>query len=492
MRRPKSLFDEDSAFLTREECQRLANLALASARAEATLLNLVGYSAGNLRSAFNRPSDSGDVTNTELQIETHPDLRQPTRQARIVTNRLEDEHVVAAVTEAERLATYSGSDMAPSEADLAGTSLLLVRPPQSYLEPAIWSESSVNLDAGARADAARRLVRPSEAAGLRSAGYVEVGAAGYGVANSAGLFAYYRYTTAQYSVTVRTRDGTGSGWAGVSDHDWARIDAAALTERAVQKCVASANPSALEPGRYTLIMEPQAVADMVLMVARALSRRATESGRTPFFDPTTPDWTKIGQRVVDERLTLSTDPMDPEGGCIPFTREGVVYRPVKWIENGILRNLFYDRGYVWGVRHHGHTMRMRHPDASSLVEGGLDICNSVRLSGGDTSLDEMIATTRRGLLVTRFHRLVQLQPQSLLSTGNTRDGLWLVENGKITKPIKNFRFHESAMFIFNNIEQLGRPVRVFTPMPRGTPPMAAIVPALKVRDFNFTSLVDAV
>jgi predicted Zn-dependent protease len=210
------------------------------------------------------------------------------------------------------------------------------------------------------------------------------------------------------------------------------------------------------------------VHQMMVQAIYQLDRYAAENFDTVFT--LRPGQSKIGLKVFDERVTLSTDPMDPEMGYIPFDYQGWPYRAVKWVEHGILKELAYNRDYA--LSQLGHGLALPNP-------------YSYRMSGGDTSIEEMIATTKRGLLVTRLNGVSVLHGPSLLSTGTSRDGLWLIENGKIKFPVKNMRFTESPMFIFNSIAQLGKPVRVYAGNPTTVPPV-------KVLDFNFSSLADAV
>ncbi len=441
--------------MSRDEFDALGRRILSFAKADATALILNGNSVGNLRWALNRPTTAGDGTYTGVSIQSYIG----NGVGGMSTSEMDDASLQAAVAEAEKLTQYTGAFTRTAPAKyVAGNGDPQLLGPQTYLKPRLWSDASFGLDAADRAELARRLVQPVEAANLRAAGYIEVGAEGGGLMNTRGLVAYYALTSAEYSVTIRTPDGTGSGWAGISDYDWARIDVDSITSRALKKCRDSAHPAALEPGRYTLIMEPQAVADMIGSILGALGRREAEKGTSPFGDGK--GGTRIGQRVLDDRITLSEDPMDPEAGYLPFDGiDGFPLHPQTWIEHGVLKQLAtYDRR----------------------------TSGSIRMSGGETSMEEMIGTTRRGLLVTRFNGFDTFDQKSLLSSGNTRDGLWLIENGRIKQSIKNFRFNESPMFVFNNLEQLGRPVRVFSPR------SAMIVPPAKVRDFNFTSLVDAV
>jgi predicted Zn-dependent protease len=251
---------------------------------------------------------------------------------------------------------------------------------------------------------------------------------------------------------------------------------------------------AIEPGRYTTILEPQAVHDLTQFLMPAFVRYVAEKGGGPFalsFDDSLQLWrTKLGLKVVDERITIDYDITDPRMGVPPWD-SGSDRTPrgkVTWIERGVLANLSSRRATESVVNLNDHMP----VDDNSY---------SYRMSGGATSMDEMIATTKRGLLVTRFSKTRLLDNQSVLTTGYTRDGLWLVENGKISKSVKNFRYTESPLFMLNNLEQLGQPVPVFRPIesPYGGGRNAhengltvAIVPPLKVRDFSFTAMIDAV
>jgi predicted Zn-dependent protease len=273
---------------------------------------------------------------------------------------------------------------------------------------------------------------------------------------------------------VRDPQGTGSGWAGVNWNDWTRIDVAKLSAIALDKCLRSRNPVAIEPGRYTAILEPQAVYDFTTSIMTSLGWEATiDLQNMPFHDATVEIQTKIGQQVLDERLTFSADPMDPNLGFVPFDTNGEPYRPAVWIEHGVLKHLSYNRRFA---------IRQRLGNVGLLNSG----CFRLEGSGPTTTIDEMIATTKRGVIVTRFDQVRLLDQRSLLQSGYTRDGLWLIENGKISKPVKNFRFTESPLFALNNVGQIGTPQRVFCP---GS---AAVVPAFKIRDFSFTALSDAV
>jgi predicted Zn-dependent protease len=283
------------------------------------------------------------------------------------------------------------------------------------------------------------------------------------------LFAYNRSTNANYTLTVRTNDGTGSGWAGAEDPDWSKIDFAAVANRAIEKARLSRNPVAIEPGRYTVVLEPQAVGDLVQLMGGSLAARSADEGRSAFTKQG--GGNKIGEKIVDERVTIFSDPQDPQLLGQPFDGQGLPLSRQVWVENGVLKQLFYSR--FWAQKQ------------GKQVTGGP---STIKMTGGTTSLEDMIKSTERGVLVTRLWYLRSVDPRTILFTGLTRDGTFLIENGKVTKAIKNFRFNESPLFLLNNIDAIGPAVRL-----AGTEGGGPIVmPAIKAREFNFTSLSDAV
>jgi predicted Zn-dependent protease len=267
-------------------------------------------------------------------------------------------------------------------------------------------------------------------------------------------------------MTARTPDRTGSGWASGGARDWGQVDPAAIGRIAAEKAVASRNPQPIEPGNYTAVLEPAAVTDLVPLLAGALNARTADEGRSPFSKPG--GGTRIGEKVMDARVTLYSDPADPALLGQPFDAEGLPLSRMVWIENGILRNLSYSR--FWAQK------QGRQPTGPPLA-GGLV------LAGGSKTTAELIAGCERGILVTHFFYIRSLDARTVLQTGLTRDGTFLIEQGKITRALKNFRWNESPLLMLNRLDDIGRPI-----------PTAAgrMMPALRVRDFNFSSLSDAV
>jgi predicted Zn-dependent protease len=448
----------DARYLSREECEAITKRALSLATADETRVTVASSSVSNTRFAVNQISTAGDAFDSVLTVVS----RFGRRSGSCTTNKLDDDGLKYAVQTAERLAKLSPED--PESMPELG--------PQSYRPGVNWSDATASLDPAARADAVRRIVEPARTANLVSTGFLEGVAGSSAVANNKGLFAYNRSTACVLTTTVRTPDGTGSGWAGATHFDWSRINPADLGSRAAEKARASMNPAAIEPGRYAVVFEPTAVGNLVQFIVGALSARAADEGRS--FFATAGGGNKLGMKVVDERVTIASDPFDAETAGSPFTGDGLPTRRTVWIENGVVKNLNYDRYWAQKTGHE--------PSASF---------GSLRMSGGDVTPDDMIRSTQRGLLVTRFWYLRPTDQRTISYTGLTRDGTFLIENGKITKAVKNLRFNDSPIFMLNNLEAMGRPVRV-SASEGGEPGQAIAVPSIKVRDFNFTSLSDAV
>ena len=450
----------DKKFLSQADCEALVAQAEQYAQGGGeTRCTVTSWWSGELRWARNRASLASDRRNDELGV----GRRIQGAEGGVRTNQIDAASLQGAVQAAERNAHYGETNPDDHREP----------PPRfDYLTPAIWSDPTFAQPAGERARAAQAIIAPAEQAGMLSFGFLAVQAAGHAVIDPAvGRPLYAPYTAAQCSLTVRDPEGTGSGWAGASSCDWTRIDPAALARRALEKCLASRHPVTIEPGRYTVILEPQAVHALVRPVVGDFYGRldAERSTDGPFH--LRPFYSKLGLQVADSRVTIAQDPLDPDLGVIPFTDDGQPVRPVTWIDRGMLTHLAYWSNYALEWLH----------DNDPIVNRW-----GYRMAGGSATVEDMIRSTQRGLLVTRFSNLDMLDPQSLLMTGVTRDGLWLIEHGTISKAVKNLRFTESPLFVLNSIEMLGPPERVFSP------DSPAIVPPLKAHDFSFTSTIDAI
>ena len=446
----------EGAVIPREQAQALIEKVVKLSKADEVSVNInSGYQA-DLRFAANQMSTAGGVVNSQIGIQS----TFGKKHAAAVTNDLSDESLRRAVEQSEALAKLSPDD--PETMPGLGA--------QTYVPVNGYFDSTADLKPEDRARAALTALEPARKAGdLKAAGFIIVNAGANALGNSKGLFAYNRATTANYTLTVRTDDGTGSGWAGAEHPDWKQIDFPGLAAHAIDKARLSRNPVAIEPGRYTVILEPQAVGDLVQLMGFALAARAADEGRSAFAKQG--GGNKIGEQIVDKRVTIFSDPQDPQLLAQPYDGQGLPLSRQVWIENGVLKQLFYSR--FWAQKQ------------GKQPTGGP---SSIKLEGGTTSMDDMIKSTPRGVLVTRLWYLRPVDPRTILFTGLTRDGTFLIENGKISKAIKNFRFNESPLFLLNNVEALSPAVRIGG-TEQGGP---VVMPALKAKDFNFTSLSDAV
>ena len=446
----------ESAVMPRDMAQSLIEKVTKLSKADDVQVNLnSGYQA-DLRFAANQVSTAGGVVNGTVAVTSTFGKKHATT----VTNDVSDEALARTVAQSESLAKLSPDD--PEVMSPLGT--------QSYLPVNGYFESTANLTPADRARAALTALEPARKAGdLKAAGFIIVNANANAVGNRNGLFAYNRSTNANYTLTVRTDDGTGSGWAGGEHPDWKQIDFGGMAQRAITKARLSRNPVAIEPGRYTVILEPQAVGDLVQLMGFALNARNADEGRSAFSKQG--GGNKIGEKIVDPRVTIFSDPQDPQLLAQPYDNQGLPLSRQVWVENGVLKQLFYTR--FWAQK-------------QSKQPTGFP--SSIKLVGGTTSMDEMIKSTPRGVLVTRLWYLRQVDPRTILFTGLTRDGTFLIENGKISKAIKNFRFNESPLFLLANLDAIGPAVRIGG-TEQGGP---VVMPPIKARDFNFTSLSDAV
>ena len=462
MTRLRSLFDaaaDAPRYLSKADAETLTKKVLSYVSVDAARVNVGSGTLSNSRFAVNQNSTAGDSYQTQITVRATVGKRSATASG----NRLDDDSLKALVKKAEALARLSPEDV-EAMPELGA---------QTYRESPGWTDATATLDPQARATAVQKITGAAEKSELVSTGYLEVTSGANAVATSGGAFAWGRSTAACLTATVRTPDGTGSGWAGASSNDWAQINPATIADRAIDKAKRSVNPVAIEPGRYTVILEPTAVGNMVGLIQGSLSARSADEGRS-FFSKAG-GGTKLGLKVVDERVNIVSDPFDPESYGGSFGGDGLPTERVVWIENGVTKNLAYDRYWAQqkGVK----------PTGAAF--------GSLKMSGGTSTLDEMIQSTERGLLVTRLWYIRPVDPRTILFTGLTRDGTFLIEKGKITRAVKNLRWNESPIFMLNNIEMLGKPERV-SASESGSAGQALVVPPLKCRDFTFTSLSDAV
>ncbi|WP_020602838.1 TldD/PmbA family protein [Spirosoma spitsbergense] len=442
------------AILTKEEAKTIIDKVLAYSKSDEMSVNLAGGRTGNIRYARNAVSTSGESVNQSLSVTSVFGKRAGTA----TINEFDDASLEKTVRRAEEVARLAPEN--PEYMPMLG--------PQTYLNTDPYAESTAKMDPNYRAQATFDSLDPCRKKNLVAAGYMEDTARFNAIGNTKGLSAYNRETSVEFSITVRTADGLGSGYGTSDVTDVSKLSTKAVTEVAMGKAQASASARALEPGKYTVILEPAALVsnvDASLMVAliRSMDARNADEGRS--FLSKKGGGTRLGEKLFDERVTINSDPTNPEVPSGAFSGDGRPQEKITWIEKGVVKNMPYSR--YWAEK----------KGVKAVPPGGNFI-----MEGGTQSLADMIKGTEKGILVTRLWYIRPVDPQTLLYTGLTRDGTFYIENGQIKFPVKNFRFNESPVIMLNNLEAMGKPVRIG----------GNLVPPLKIRDFTFTSLSDAV
>ncbi len=439
------------SILSEAEAKAILDKVIAFSTGDQTIAQLGGGISGNVRFARNDISTSGIVDQTELAVQVAFGKRVGTA----TINQFDDASLERVVRRAESLAKLAPEN--PEFMPAVGK--------QTYRATDTFSEATAALTAEARAKIAETSILPCRERNLIAAGFLEDGQSFFAHANSNGNFGYQRSTVADYTCTVRTEDGRGSGWVASNVQDIAQFDAAQDIQIAMRKAAASVDAKALEPGKYTVILEPAAASGLISFMMNFFDARSADEGRS--FLSKQGGGNKIGEQIMDPRVNIYTDPWNSDVPVLPWDGDGLPRERTKIIDAGKVANLEYSR--YWASK-------QGKPETAGW--------GNTIMEGGTKSTADMIASTERGVLVTRTWYIRMVDPQTVLLTGLTRDGTFYIENGQLKYPIKNFRFNESPVIMLNNIEELGRSVRV-----EGGNLM---IPAMKIRDFTFTSLSDAV
>ncbi|HEX6643636.1 MAG TPA: TldD/PmbA family protein [Gemmatimonadales bacterium] len=434
--------------LDERQARAILEKALRLSQAEECTVRLNGGTSGNIRYARNTVTTAGGSQNTSLSVSSSFGKR--TGSASV--NELDDASIERTVRRAEELARLAPEN--PEQMPLVG--------PQTFAPTPAYFESTATITPEFRAEVAAAGILPAKARDCTAAGFLSDSAGFSAMLNSKGLFAYHRSTGIDFSLTVRSNDGTGSGYVTRDANDVRKFDAKAASAIALEKAVASRSPRAIEPGKYTVILEPEASVELIQNMMGFDARNA-EEGRS--WLAAAGGKTRLGEKLMDERVTIYSDPAHPEVPASPWTGEGLPRKRTMWIEKGVVKNLSYSR--YWAEKQGKEPL----PGPANII-----------MEGGTDSLEELIRGTRRGILLTRTWYIRTVDPQTLLYTGLTRDGTFYIEDGQIRHAVKNFRFNESPVIMLNNLDALGRPERI-----RGN-----LIPPMRVRDFTFTSLSDAI
>jgi predicted Zn-dependent protease len=448
---------------SREQVKEITDKVLNMAKADAVEVEF----QGGERSATRFANSTITANLTEHDQEVTITVRYGQKSASTTAHQFDDESLKRAITEAQSLAKQR-----PDNPEL----MPLVKPPQDYVAVESALPAAVDFGPAERARMVKQSVDICEKKGVLGAGYIPKLHWTEARANSEGLFAYNRYAEASFILTCRTPDGTGSGWAGTTGmKDVTQIDAPGLTETAATKALTSRKARALEPGAYTVILEPRPAARFLSLMLQSLDARPAEEGRS-FMSGAERGTNKLGQKVFGDNVTIRSDIGNSILRQTPIGPDGLAAAPVTWVEKGVVKNLAYDR--FWANKQ-GKAPTLATPGMSLVMEGG------------DQTIEQMIKSTRRGLLVSFFWYIRVVDAMTLLNTGMTRDGTFLIENGEVVGPVQNFRWNDGPARGFNNITALGQPV----PMHVGEAydnPGTALVPPMRIEDFRMTSISPAV
>ncbi len=380
------------------------------------------------------------------------------RTARVTTNRIEEDALRSTLESAASLAASQPKD----------PGLLPIPGKQKYRPVRRFSAPTASLSAEIRARAVKTACALAENKGQVAAGIFSRGQSQTVLANSQGLFASYRQTQAEFSVTMQ--QGSATSWAKANAADYRVFDPQQLARKASERAERAINPVELATGRYTVILEPAAVLDLIGFLYYDFAATAVRDQRSCFSE-------RLGLPLMGKNITISDDVYHPEQLGAPFDGEGIPRQRIVLVEQGVPRNLVYSRRSAKKAHKtptgHGFALPNEYGEAPmNLV-----------VEGGKTSLPEMIAGTDRGLLVTRLWYIREVEPYEKIMTGMTRDGLFLVEKGQVTRPVRNFRFNQSILQMLRNVEALG-------PSHRATAEESfeMVVPPMKIREFHFSEV----
>src|SRR5687767_1335609 len=442
-----SIYTEEQA---REICEKVVKLS----KADECVVNFNGGTAGNIRYALNEVSTSGIVSDANLAVQ----VAYGKRVGIATTNVFDDAALAAVVRRAEELAK-----LAPENPEF-----MPAIEKQKYTATKTLVEATASVTPEYRAQVALDSIEPCRKENLVAAGFFTDNNNFVATANSKGNFGYARTADMDFTCTVRTADDQGSGWVARNLADVTQFDAKKDIRTAIEKAKKSVDAKALEPGKYTVVLEPAAASGLISFMMFGFDARQADEGRS--FMTKKGGGNRIGEKVFDERVTMYADPADSQVPALPWDNDGLPRERTPIISKGVVDYLYYSR--YW---------------AKQQEKEAIPLPGNIIMVGGDKTTDELVKSTKRGVLVTRTWYIRLVDPQTMLLTGLTRDGTFYIEDGVVKYPIKNFRFNESPVIMLNNIEELGKPERVDSGQG-----FVMMVPAMKIRDFTFTSLSDAV
>lgn len=447
--------------LTEKQARAITDKLMGWVKADDAVVNVSSEKYSHLRFAANNFTTSGARENVSASVTVWIDKQRGSAS----TNEMDDESLKAIVAQAEQLARISPVDR----------EYLPTLGAQTYRPVSAYAEATSSISLADRARAINDVLAACEKSRIIGAGFHQARGGANATATKNGNFIFDRNSLVSLSTTARTADGSSSGYFLRNHFDVAKLDTKRVANEAIRKALESRGARKLEPGVYPAILEPQAVADLLTGFAFSFDARSADEGRSPFSAPG--GKTKLGQKIFDERINVYSDPWNAELPGSKAAQGGIPAEKIYLVRNGVLENLIYSR--FWAKQ------KGKEPTPGPV--------NSIfESSSAPASLDDMIKATDRGLLLGRFWYIRGVDPRIALQTGLTRDGVWYIENGKIQYPVQNFRFNQSIMQLLapGNVEMIGRSERVGSSEAQGG--SSALLPALKVKEFHFSSQSEAV
>jgi predicted Zn-dependent protease len=380
------------------------------------------------------------------------------RTARATTNKVDEDSLRRVVEASKSLARSQPRN----------PELLPMPGPQRYGKVSRFFENTAYATPADRARAVAKVALLAETRKQTAAGIFSTGAMQSAIVNSNGLFASHRQTRAEFSITVLESDS--SGWAKANAPDLSQIYPDVLAKSASQKCSASRNPGEVPPGKWTVILEPSAVLDLVGFLFYDFAGTAVADQRSCFNK-------RMGKKLMGDNISLYDDAYHPLQSGAPYDGEGIPRQKILLIDEGAPRNLVYSRATARKMKAKptGHGF----PLPNDMGEAPMNLV----FGGGNSSVEDMLKSTNRGILVTRLWYIRDVDPYEKVLTGMTRDGTFLVEGGRVTGGVRNFRFNQGVLEMLSNVEMLGPSVRA-----AGEESFEMVVPAMKVKNFNFSEV----
>ncbi len=440
--------------LGEKKAQALAKQALSYSKADQTEVLVLGEDSALTRFANSYIHQNVHESNTTARVR----VAIGKKIGVAATNDIGEAGLKRAVESATTIASLQQEN--PDFVSLPG-------PASAYAPATTFVEGTANVTPEQRARSVGVICKKCIAAGVTGSGALSTGVSEIAVANSLGTLAYVASTRADMSTVVMS--DSGSGYSESASMDLRDIDFESVGDEAVHKALKSRNPVAIDPGEYTVILEEYAVADFLMFLNfLGFSATAVQEGRS---------FMKLGQKILGDNISIWDDGLDAAGLPMPFDYEGVAKRRLPLIEKGVARNVVYD-SYSAGKEHKqstGHAL----PAPNTMGP----LASNMFMATGAHSKDEMLKSTKLGVWVTRFWYTRPIHPLNVIVTGTTRDGVFLIENGEITRPLRNFRFTQSYLDALTNVEMISSTAKTLTNRLG-----ASRVPALKISSFNFTGV----